>query len=187
MTLTEYFDCHPVDNNEQFTWEGIDFTPVQTVHVMAGYMIKYSYGLLIQQQSTRTEKHEEGYDALGNGCISSYRSVSVPVDEPVIFVSTDTQFCPNQIRDFYERANIILQDTETSPYKSGVHAHYDELATLPDEIKAKMWLYHYQPNPPQNVEPAGDPATKKRRDSIEDGFRGFAARGQIIDITSIGE
>lgn len=145
VTLTEYFDCHPVENSESFEWEKIRFTPIQTVHVMAGYHIKYSYGLLIHELS-----------------------VLVGVNAPTVFFTADTQFCPNQITDFYKKADIIFQDCETAPYKSGVHASYDELNTLSDDIKSKMWLYHYQPNPPQKP--------------IDDGFLGFVQKGQWFDI-----
>jgi ribonuclease BN (tRNA processing enzyme) len=171
VTLTEYFDCKPVENNDSFTWEGIDFTPVQTIHVMAGYYVKYSYGLLIQEQSTESKMVEKGYDALGNGMVNSYRRVEVPVENPTVFFTTDTQFCPNQIKDFYDKADIIFHDCETAPYESGVHASYPELSTLEEKHKNKMVLYHYQPNPPQ------------REKVKEDGFIGFANRGQIFDIS----
>ena len=66
-----------------------------------------------------------------------------------IFFTGDTQFCPNQIMDFYEQADLIIQDCEYLYFdgkavKSGVHAHYEDLKTLPNEIKAKMILSHYQ-------------------------------------------
>jgi len=168
VTLTEYFECVPIPQNESFYWENIEFTPVQTVHVMAGYYIKYSYGLLIQEESTESIAYDEPYDALGNGCINSYRRVERKVEKPVVFFTTDTQFCPNQIKDFYNRADIIFHDCETFPFKSGVHAHYEDLKTLDKETKEKMWLYHYQPNPSQ--------------DAKEDGFAGFVQKGQVFEI-----
>ena len=143
VTLTEYFDCNPIEKDGHFDWEGIKFTPVQTVHVMAGYTIKYSYGLLIRKENDLNEVKN-------------------------IFITTDTQFCPSQILDFYKAADIIYQDCETAPFKSGVHAHYEDLKTLKPEIKAKMWLYHYQPNPKQ--------------DAKADGFAGFVKKQQEFEI-----
>lgn len=143
VTLTEYFECHPVQNSARFVWENIEFTPVQSVHVMAGYHIKHSYGLMIYDQDWGTD----------------YRKV---------FYTADTQFCPNQINDFYKSADVIFQDCETAPYFSGVHAHYDELETLPPSIKEKMWLYHYQPEPTQIP--------------VKDGFAGIVARGQTFEL-----
>jgi ribonuclease BN (tRNA processing enzyme) len=85
-----------------------------------------------------------------------------------IFITTDTQFAPNQIKDFYQVADIIFQDCETTEnYKSGVHAHYSELCTLEQKTKEKMWLYHYNPGKKQNPQ--------------ADGFCGFVAKGQIFD------
>ncbi len=138
--LTDYFECHPVRINNSFVWENIRFTPVQTVHVVSGMQIQHSYGLIIQE--------------IG----SDFK----------VFLTTDTQFAPYQMRKFYEQCDLILHDCETAPFKSGVHAHYDDLNTLPEHIKAKMWLYHYQPNPPQ--------------DSVADGFFGFLVKAQILTI-----
>jgi len=116
--LTTFYDCKPVSINKSFEWENITFTPVQTVHIMSGYKICYSFGLLIKE---------------GNG--------------PTVFFTADTQFAPNQLKDFYTPADIIFHDCETG-FMSRVHAHFDELKTLDPSVKGKMWLYHYQPNPP---------------------------------------
>ena len=119
MNITDYFDCRPVNINSCFYWNGYKFDPVQTVHVMSGYKINYSYGLMITSP--------EG---------SLLRSR--------VFITTDTQFCPYQLIKFYSEAKTIFQDCETLVgFKSHVHAHYDDLNTLSPEIKKKMYLYHY--------------------------------------------
>ncbi len=138
MHLTDYFNCVPVPDNHTFEWEGYKFTPVQTIHVMSGYVFKHSYGLMIENPR-------------------NYKT----------FVTTDTQFCPYQLRKFYKEADIIFHDCETAPYKSHVHAHYDDLKTLDLDVKQKMWLYHYQTTRP----------TAK-----EDGFAGFVEKYQEFDI-----
>jgi ribonuclease BN (tRNA processing enzyme) len=140
VDLDDYFDVVAVPDNDWFDWEGARFTPVQTVHVMAGYIIKHSYGLMIDSVDPR---------------LQGYRPV---------FITTDTQHCPSQINDFYRKAVVIFQDCETSPFKSGVHAHYSELSKLSEDVKKKMWLYHYQPNP--------------NLDAQKDGFAGFVRKGQ---------
>ena len=48
-----------------------------------------------------------------------------------------------QIMDFYKQADFIVHDCETTPFKSGVHANYLDLKTLPPEIKGRMILAHY--------------------------------------------
>ncbi|MFZ2960240.1 MAG: MBL fold metallo-hydrolase [Candidatus Ozemobacteraceae bacterium] len=138
--LTDYFECHPVRANSSFVWENIRFTPVQTVHVVSGMMIQHSYGLLIHEES----------------------------GGPRVFFSADTQFAPYQMRRIYETVDLIFHDCETAPFKSGVHAHYDDLKTLPAAVKAKMWLYHYQPKPTQ--------------DAAGDGFLGFACKAQEFEV-----
>ena len=138
LSLESFFDVTPIQPNGSFGYGECTLTPVQTVHVMNGFRIIPSYGLLIDSGKQKT------------------------------FLTTDTQFCPRQIERFYKEADLILQDCESAPYRSGVHAHYDDLKTLSPDVKAKMWLYHYQPNPPQ--------------DAIGDGFAGFVQKGQKFDL-----
>lgn len=130
LTLDSFFDVTTVEINNCFSWEYINFCPIQTVHIMNGNSIVPSYGLMISDK---------------------------------LFFTTDTVFNP-QIAGFYDKADIVFHDCETYPFRSGVHAHYDDLVTLSDDRKAKMWLYHYAPDPPQDV--------------IGDGFRGFVKKGQ---------
>lgn len=137
LKLEDYFPLHLVSPNETFEWENIQFRPVQTVHVMNGFKIVESYGYMIQD---------------------------MVVGSPTVFFTGDTQFAPNQLTKFYDMADVIFHDSETSPFKSGVHAHYSDLKNLPEKTKSKMWLYHYQP---------GD-----KPDAISDGFNGFVIKGQ---------
>lgn len=182
VTLTEYFDCKPVCNNDYFVWDGIHFTPIQTVHIMAGYYIKYSYGLIIREDLTSPTKCAH-CDFVGGACPDHKWMDRANISHlgRQIFFTTDTQFCPNQINDFYRDASIIFQDCETAPYYSGVHAHYDDLKTLPDAVKNKMWLYHYQPNPPQN-EYDGE-----SHQYANDGFAGFVQKGHTFEFAHNNE
>jgi ribonuclease BN (tRNA processing enzyme) len=176
MNITDYFECHPVPINSSFIWEGVLFTPVQTVHIMSGFKITHSYGLMIQQC-----KHRDGINVgiieqsdiahVADFPISAAYKADCKAFGPRVFFTTDTQFCPNQITKFYQSASTIFHDCETAPYFSKVHAHYNDLKTLPPEIKKKMWLYHYQPNPPQ--------------DPKADGFLGFVKRGQEIEFEEL--
>ncbi len=135
--LATYFEVIRIPPNEFFEWSGVKFKIVQTIHIYNGFAIVPSFGLIFE------------------------------VDGQKVFLTTDTQFCPEQIKDFYKMADIIFHDCETSPFESGVHAPYDKLKGLPAETKAKMWLYHYQPG--------------ELPDANADGFRGFVTRGQIFD------
>ena len=135
--LDTYFDVHSIPKNYSFMWHAVEFHLVQAVHIMSGFHIVPSFGLLFTVNNIKT------------------------------FLTTDTQFSPAQIMDFYNQADVIFQDCETSPYKSGVHANYTELRGLPDEIKRKMWLYHYQDG--------------TLPDARADGFAGFVVKGQVFD------
>lgn len=135
--LSTYFNVHPTATNGSFLWENTSFQLIQTVHIMSGFALVPSYGLL--------------FDACG------YK----------VFITTDTQFCPHQIMDFYQLADIIFHDCETMSNLSGVHANYSELLTLDPTIKKKMWLYHYN--------------NGELPDAKRDGFRGFAKKGQVFN------
>lgn len=160
LELDSFFSkVHRVPKNKSFQFGDATFTPVQTVHYMDGYEIVPSYGLIFN----RTKFSDDSLvlaDAL--------------FKPKEYFLTTDTQFCPNQIMDFYNRAHLIFQDCETYTWdqedykKSGVHAHYRELVTLPAEVKAKMWLYHYNDGPLPNAK--------------SDGFLGFIEKGQVFEL-----
>jgi phosphoribosyl 1,2-cyclic phosphodiesterase len=87
-----------------------------------------------------------------------------------VFFTSDTQFAPHQMIDFYKESNLIFHDCETSKIKSGVHAHYESLRTLDKQEKEKMWLYHYSPDHNYNT--------------AEDNFAGFAQKFQEFIINS---
>ena len=91
-----------------------------------------------------------------------------------VYLTTDTQYSPEAaMRAFYLEAKHIFQDCETTPFKSGVHANYEDLKMLPPELKAKMWLYHYQDNVILDYDTWNTKA-------ITDGFRGFVKTGAVF-------
>lgn len=145
VTLDDYFNVTKLDSNGSFRWGTAEFKIVQTVHIMDGYSIVPSFGLMIK-----------------NGGRTTY-------------YVTDSQFCPHQIQDFYNQSDLIFQDCETYPFKSGVHAHYDDLKTLNPATKAKMYLIHWSDNFTDDID-------KHNEEAIANGFKGFAKKGQSIEI-----
>ena len=140
ITLGDYFKKFPIDReNGYFIWEDIKFTIVQVCHIVDCYMIVPSYGLMFKGDNGKN-----------------------------VFITTDTQFAPSQISTFYEQSDIIFQDCETAPFKSGVHAHYTDLATLDKKFKRKMNLYHYQDG--------------EKPDCKKDGFSGWCKKGQVFEL-----
>lgn len=136
--LETYFDVQRVSPNQSFWSLGVEFTLVQTIHIYDGFSLRFSFGLLFT------------------------------IGDRTVYMTTDTQHAPEQISDFYGMADIIFHDCETAAFESGVHAHYNKLRDLPDEVKGKIWLYHYQD---------GD-----LPDAEADGFLGFVAKGQTFDL-----
>jgi ribonuclease BN (tRNA processing enzyme) len=138
VRLSTYFDVHSIARNASYTWEGIKFDIVQTVHITCKYALSHSYGLMWTDPDTNER----------------------------IYLTTDAQYSPEaSMLAFYREATVIFQDCETL-FKSGVHAHYNDLVTLPADVKAKMWLYHYHDNVIEDFDTWQEKAVK-------DGFRGF--------------
>lgn len=148
MHLTDFFACQPISEQGSFVWEGLRCSLFKMPHVLTGYDNHYSFGLLI-------EAADEPQAATGAG-------------KRAVFISTDTHFQPDLLGAIADRVDLIFHDCETSPYRTGVHAHYHDLCTLPEAVKRKMWLYHYQPNPPYHPE--------------ADGFHGFVQKGQMFQV-----
>lgn len=121
--IDTYFNVHPVLKNGSFTWQGLRFDMVQSLHISAKYCIVDSFGLMF------TDKNKKR-----------------------IYITTDVQFAPETaMKAYYNESDVILHDCETL-YHSGVHAHYDSLRTLKPQVKAKMRLLHYQDNVVENWE-----------------------------------
>ncbi|KZB69953.1 MULTISPECIES: MBL fold metallo-hydrolase [Thalassospira] len=136
--LSSYFDVAPLSIKDGFDWQGLHLDVIPAPHIVTNETTMYSYALF------------------GHGKKQSF------------FLTTDAIFNPDDHMSLYQKADIIFQDCELGPRHSGVHAHYKELVTLPDAVKAKMWLYHYQ--------------AYDKPDAIADGFCGFIEPGQSFDL-----
>jgi ribonuclease BN (tRNA processing enzyme) len=140
-SIDTFFEVVSLDDNKTFEFADRTFELVQTYHCMSGNVILPSFG--IRFRNNKTAKN--------------------------IFITTDTQFVPHLLMEFMRDSELVFHDCETSKTRSGVHAHYTELKTLPKEIKKKMWLYHY--------------ADGLLPDAVADGFAGFVKPGQVFKIS----
>lgn len=142
-TLDTYFCTHPVEKNGSFQ-AGIvsstEFKLIQMIHFVNGFTFELSFGLMFSS------------------------------GKETVFLTTDTQYAPKQIQDFYNEATVIFHDTETSLFPSGIHAHFDELTKLDEKTRNKMYLVHFQDG--VITEPDSWDALVK-----EHGFRGFVHKG----------
>lgn len=140
-SLETFFQLEAIPPNRSFTWDDIYFQLVAVDHVHNGVFQMPAYGLFFEVNHTR------------------------------IFISTDCQVSWEQNRQYYETADLIFHDCETTQFSTPVHAHYSDLAQLPEPIRRKMWLYGYQP---------GD-----LPDTTRDGFRGFVQCGQEFEFPKL--
>jgi len=147
LNIHDYFDVHSLDNEEQFVWQGITFQMLQSIHVFNGYWVVPTFGLMLTE----------------------------PASDKKVFHTSDTQLIIENLAPHYDVADLIIQDCETSTFKTGVHSHYDELKTLDTETKAKMYLWHYQDNVMQDF-----PAWQAK--AHQDGFAGFLRQGETMTI-----
>jgi len=74
---------------------------------------------------------------------SSFVSYGLFVDNHV-FISVDTKFDQDLIDLYAHRSSVMFHDVQF--YPGAVHAQLEELKTLPDDIKKKMYLMHYADN-----------------------------------------
>lgn len=149
MTLDEYFDVQMIKRNQTFSWQGLSFTIVQSIHIVDEYSIVPSFGLIITN----------------------------PDSGKKYYYTSDSQFAPHQIMDYYKMVDYIIQDCETTPFKSGVHANYLDLRGLPEDIKKKMYLVHFQDNV---LNDEGDISKEWNTNAYTDRFCGFLNKGDVI-------
>lgn len=146
MAMSDYFNVTSVQHDLSFTWQGVKFNLVKITHVNNGFIVVPTFGLFFQ-----TPKGKK------------------------VFFTSDTQFTPVDLSKYYEEADFIIQDCETSSFRTIIHANYDDLKTLSNEIKQKMHLWHYQDNVVQSPEEWNQKAK-------DDNFAGFIKKGEIWEL-----
>ena len=169
-SIATYFIPRPIEPNASFMWAGWECRLIQQVHIMTGSVIMSTFGLFMKKEG-----------------------------KPSIFFTTDAQyFQPEQVKVFYDAAQIIFQDCELvgvnvaekkMVFKSGVHANYAQLAGWPsvnaykldDATKAKLHLSHYQDCFADNKDMFGNPVNWQEQ-ATADGFAGFVEVGQVFNI-----
>ena len=79
---------------------------------------------------------------------------------------------------FSSISEVMFHDCQT--FQGGVHASYRELMTLPDEVRSKTYLYHYNDNwdDPKAWVKDSDNFTG---DPVKDGFMGWADQQVAYD------
>ena len=95
-----------------------------------------------------------------------------------VWISGDTMFDKDYPMSFSKISEAMFHDCQM--FQGGVHASYRQLMTLPEEVRAKMYLYHYNDNwdNPKTWVEASDNFTG---DPIKDGFLGWTEQQVAYD------
>jgi ribonuclease BN (tRNA processing enzyme) len=118
--------CEPVilEDNEVFWIGELEYSLVQSMHVVTGGMFMPCFGLKVRQPK-KDDKEEK-----------------------IVFFTGDTQFCPSQLLGAVMSSTMTVTDCETCPaaYKSGVHAHVDDWESWAEAARQKLIMTHYGDN-----------------------------------------
>jgi ribonuclease BN (tRNA processing enzyme) len=95
-----------------------------------------------------------------------------------VWISGDTMYDQEYPQRFAEDAEIMFHDCQL--FNGGVHASYEELMTLPPDIRKKMFLYHFGDNWDQ-INTWVKPDDPFSGDPQKDGFLGWAQQQIAYD------
>jgi len=100
------------------------------------------------------------------------RSYGIIIDN--IFISGDTIFNKGYLVNIYNSVEHIFHDCEFANYPNSVHTQFRELKTLSEDIKSKMYLYHYS---------LGDKTyLELEKEVLDAGFKGLVKRGEEFEL-----
>ncbi len=95
-----------------------------------------------------------------------------------VWISGDTMYDQEYPQRFAEDAEIMFHDCQL--FNGGVHASYEELMSLPPDIRKKMFLYHFGDNWDQ-INTWVKPDDSFSGDPQKDGFLGWAQQQIAYD------
>ena len=88
------------------------------------------------------------------------------------FFSGDTKFDAEFIKRGVASSSLVFHDCQLYDLgrqnEQGVHASYRQLQILPDDVRRRIWLYHYEDTPLPNAK--------------KDGFAGFISELQSFEV-----
>lgn len=136
--LDTYFEVTTFRDGECFAWGDVEMSPVRVTHFISANQDSPSFGLMMKSEGRSS------------------------------FLTTDARFDPENLMPFYAAADVVFQDCETVATPTDVHAHFKQLSTLPSDVRAKMWLYHFNDG--------------ELPDAGAAGFLGYISPGQEFDL-----
>ncbi len=137
QTLEDYFTPMPIDKHQWVAISPEESPLLLKLHTNNHVLNLETYGIELANGSLEKEKR--------------------------FLYSGDVRFTPEYIRYGFENCSLIFHDCQLfdsgENNSLGVHASYNQLLSLPPEIRHKIWIYHY-----------GD---SQLPDAESDGFSGF--------------
>jgi len=183
VTMSEFFDCNAIPDGGWFLWADILFRTVRTIHVVSGFDIKNSHGLLLRpakpncRSDTSILPRYKGDDSLIVGDEGDLPKMfgQPPPPPPCVLITGDCRFGSPGLDQAYNEADLILHDCEVGN-RSGVHPNLEDLKTLPEHVRKKMLLYHIGQSAPSSSQEVVDELAAKY------GFKGFAYKGLTLEL-----
>lgn len=147
QTLSDYFHISVLREINGFDYGDLMFFPIRQNHVVTEYGDIPSYGVKVYSRRKRKWLIF---------ITSDVQEVRIPIEGEAFNTKTI---------DF----DYIFSDCDVLNI-GGAHPKYTILRDYPEDIKKKMWLYHYT-----NLR-------DQMPDAVKDGFAGFVKQGQIFEI-----
>ena len=129
-TMDDYFDIRSIKNDKSFMIGQHNFRLIKNKHVDSDTKSMFSYGLV----HDRSMSYE-------------YQNKNESPEIKKIYYSTDTMNIlvskkwPEHIKEDVLSCDLFFH--ECSFIETPVHAFYDDLKKLSEDIRKKMYLYHY--------------------------------------------
>ncbi len=184
--LNSFYDVRSIPQNNSFMWEGCEIIPVQQIHITDEYTSRPSFGLKIILPDERVVYHTTDTKYFPDQMRPFYEEACMIIQDCEVLYAVEG-VAPGSLE--FREGKVFLDDNEVEmkplgdgkvlldgnemklvPFRSSVHAHYDDLSALGPDVKTKMYLQHIQDNWKYFIDPE------------KDGFAGVLAPGQIVEI-----
>lgn len=208
-TLETFFETVSIPPHGRFEWQGWSVNLIQQVHVMTGNHIMPTYGLLFKKEGHKSvyfttdsqhcsPKQNEIFYKQADIIFQDCECIGVDMlfaEGQKVYKDDDGKIkawpIASQDMEIMElmARGIESFNFERFKFSSGVHANYAQLAgypsansiRLPKEIKAKMWLSHYQDFVVNNKDYKGQDCNWEEESKL-DGFLGLLHVGKVFEV-----
>jgi len=205
--LETFFETIRVPSNGKFEWQGWSVNLIQQVHVMTGNHIMPTYGLIFKKEGHKTVYFTTDSQHCSPRQMEIFYKQADIIFQDCECIGVDMSFKEGEKvyknqegkilawpTDDMEVMELMARGFESFPFErykfgSGVHANWAQLCGYPSansirlskDIKAKMWLSHYQDFVSENEDYKKNPCNWKLEAELE-GFPGFVYPEQVFEV-----